>query len=136
MNLIVCVDDGHGMSFFGKRQSMDSLLREKALVLTEGALLWMTAYSAKQFSGYSSRIGVAPEGTEAVPRDAWYFLELEDPQPLLEKAGKVAVFHWNRHYPSDKKFPMQWLRSHGALVCREDFPGNSHDKITLEVYRL
>ena len=40
MNLILCVDEGGGMSFFGRRQSMDRVLRQKALALAGEGKLW------------------------------------------------------------------------------------------------
>ena len=49
MNIIVCVDKNNGMSFCGKRQSQDRVLRERVLEMTNGSRLLMNSYSAKQF---------------------------------------------------------------------------------------
>ena len=49
MILIVCVDDHNGMMFNHRRQSQDRILRGDILELTEGKILWMDAYSKKQF---------------------------------------------------------------------------------------
>ena len=48
-----------------------------------------------------------------------------------EKIEKIVLFRWNRHYPADVhfQFPGKW-----HLVQTEDFPGSSHEKITMEVY--
>ena len=51
MRLIFCVDDKGGMMFFGKRQSQDKSLREWIVNYAQGAKLWMSPYSAKQFDG-------------------------------------------------------------------------------------
>ena len=130
MNLIVCVDDKGGMSFFGRRQSMDAALREKALALAGEGPIWMDAYSAGQFS--PDRISVT-DNPEEVPEDGWYFLELGDPAKVLSKTKHLALFRWNRLYPADRHFPLEILQQ---PIHREDFPGNSHDIITLEVYSL
>ena len=49
MILIVCVDDHNGMMFNHRRQSQDRILRGDILELAEGKILWMDAYSKKQF---------------------------------------------------------------------------------------
>ena len=51
MRLIFCIDDKGGMMFFGKRQSKDSVLRNWIVNYAQGAKLWMSLYSAKQFDG-------------------------------------------------------------------------------------
>ena len=49
MKIAVCVDDRNGMLFAGRRQSMDSRLREEFLNMTEPARIWMDTYTAGQF---------------------------------------------------------------------------------------
>lgn len=136
MNLIVCLDEKGGMSFFGRRQSMDSVLRARALALAGEAGLWMNRYSAAQFSEETDRITVDEAFLENAPADAWCFLEVPEVMPVLERFNTVAVFRWNRLYPSDREFPIQRLRDGWTLSHREEFSGSSHDLITLEVYQL
>jgi len=133
VNLIVCLDDKDGMSFFGRRQSMDRALRERALALAGEAGLWMDAYSAGQFSK-EDRITVVSDFREETPPHAWYFLETGDIAEALDRAEKVAVFRWNRLYPSDRRFPYETLCAPWRKTLEEEFPGHSHEKITLEVY--
>ena len=136
MNLIICLDEGHGYSFFGRRQSMDRALRNRALELTAGGPLYMDAYSAGQFRENAHRIRVVAEPARDVPETGWFFLELGNPEALLPLVNRLAVFRWNREYPSDKRFPLQEIREKAALCYREDFPGHSHERIDLEVYQL
>lgn len=136
MNLMVCLDNSYGLSFFGRRQSMDSALRRRAMELTEGKQLYLDAYSAEQFSDFSGSIQVVEDPAGQVPQDGWYFLELSDPEALLQNVQRLAVFCWNRDYPSDKRFPLAHLRKNAVLLFREEFPGSSHESITLEVYQL
>ena len=49
MRLIVCLDDRDGMTFLGRRQSQDALLRQDMLAYVDGHELWMNSYSAAQF---------------------------------------------------------------------------------------
>ena len=136
MNLIVCLDEGYGISFFGKRQSMDRVLREKALCLTEGKPLWMDMYSAGQFRKEAEQIIADNQYWEKMSADDWCFFELGDPQMLLPMTDRLAVFHWNREYPADKTFPMARIRANSTLCYTETFTGSSHENITLEVYQL
>ena len=59
------------------------------------------------------------------------FAENSDYEGFADKIEKIVLFRWNRHYPADAhfQFPGKW-----ALTAREDFPGSSHEKITMEVY--
>ena len=134
MNLIICLDEQGGLSFLGKRQSMDTVLRKKALELAGEDLLWMDAYSAAQFTEHSDWICVDEAYLQNAPGNAWCFVERI--QPDLSQVDKLAIFRWNRLYPSDKKFTID-LAQLGAKLCfREDFVGTSHPNITLEVYQL
>lgn len=50
MILITVIDDRNGLTFNHRRQSRDQVLREKILALTADKILWMNAYSRKQFA--------------------------------------------------------------------------------------
>ena len=134
MNLIICLDEQGGMSFFGKRQSMDAAMRNKALELAGEEPIWMDAYSAGQFTEHSDRICVDEDYLQNAPRNAWCFVERI--QPDLSHVDKLAIFRWNRLYPSDKKFTIDLAQIGAKLCSREDFVGTSHSNITLEVYQL
>ena len=54
-------------------------------------------------------------------------------QPSLHKIDAVYRFKWNRDYPSDFTFDIP-LETEFRLVAIEDFVGNSHDNITLEIW--
>lgn len=51
--------------------------------------------------------------------------------PFIEK---VILFHWNRAYPSDMKFPINLHNGKWTLLFTEDFAGSSHNQITMEVF--
>ena len=50
----------------------------------------------------------------------------------MDRLEKLIVFRWNRKYPADF-----WLDADlrdWKLIEAEEFPGNSHEKITQETY--
>ena len=50
-----------------------------------------------------------------------------------DRIEKVILFKWNRNYPADTFFSLDL--SGYTLEKTEDFAGNSHEKITKEIYR-
>ena len=127
MILCICVDDRMGLMFQGRRLSKDSLLREKLAELSGGALR-MSAYSAKQFDFpvYSGADYLSGAGAYD-----WCFAENTDYLLFSQEISKIVLFKWNRSYPADLyfTFPGEW-----SLTGTEDFPGKSHERITMEVY--
>lgn len=133
MRIAVCIDDRGGMLFNRRRQSQDRLLRQDLLSEAAGGPLWMSPYSLEQFSDPPEYIRPAENfPRRAGPGELCFFEDL-DPAPWLAEAEEVVLYHWNRTYPSDRRFPLPltgW-----TLARREEFPGSSHEKITKEVYR-
>ena len=131
MNVIVCVDKNNGMAFMGKRQSMDCVLREKILEIANGSRLLMNSFSARQF-----------ESTAAITVDEGFlnnagqgdFCFVENMAVTAESVESFYVFNWNRKYPGDLFFNVDLKAEGFRRVKKEDFKGNSHDKITLEIY--
>lgn len=127
MILALCADDRLGMSFGGRRQSKDSSVRRRLLELSGGSLR-MSDYSARQFE---EPVYHGPDYLSGAENSDWCFVENSDYEDHAEKIEKIFLFRWNRHYPADAhfQFPGKWV-----LVRAEDFPGSSHEKITMEVY--
>jgi hypothetical protein len=123
------------MLFNGRRQSKDRILRNHAREVA-GSSLWMNGYTAKQFQEDGCDVIVDEEFLRNAPEDAWCFVENVDLKPYMDKISRVAVYYWNRLYPSDVKFPMADFASRWTLVSREEFAGSSHERITQEVYQL
>ena len=129
MKLIVCLDDRNGMTFLGRRQSQDALLRKDLLAYVAGSTLSMNAYSAAQFEA-GSPICITEQPTAC----GYWFVENLPVEPLLP-LEELVIYRWNRHYPSDKKFPLALALEGLQLVHTAQFPGSSHEKITREVYK-
>ena len=131
MNIIVCLDKDNGMMFNERRQSQDSVLREKVLLLSAGSTLWMNEYTAKQFES-GTPIKVDEDFlTKANPGD---FCFVENSDIPVENVEKFYIFLWNRKYPGDRFFEIDLKKNGFKKIETEDFTGKSHDKITLEIY--
>lgn len=133
MNVIVCVDDRLGMLFNKRRQSQDQVLRKHLLELCGGSPLKMNAYSAKQFAALPpEQIAVSEEFLSQAEENDWCFAEDQSLLPWAENINRLVLCRWNRSYPGDFFLDLPLDRFH--LVSAEEFPGSSHEKITLEVY--
>ena len=131
MNIIICIDKNGGMSFSGKRQSMDCVLREKVLEITNGSRLLMNSYSAKQFENADGIIVDSDFLNNANQGD---FCFVEDKEITAENVESFYIFNWNRKYPGDLFFNVDLKAEGFKKIKKEEFQGNSHDKITLEIY--
>lgn len=125
MKLIICLDDKNGMMFNKRCQSKDVAVTEKIKEIIGNNLLHIHPYSSPIF----------PEATICESfENVDGFAFIENPDLIIpEKIQELYIFKWNRHYPSDKKFKMDM--SDFVLQSTEDFAGNSHENITLEVYK-
>ena len=63
------------------------------------------------------------------------FCFIEDGVYSIDNADEIILCKWNRHYPADKFFDVD-LKSLGFKKAKSaDIVGNSHEKITIEIYR-
>lgn len=132
MHIIVCLDSKNGMSFAGRRQSRDKLQIAKMLETVGGKKLYVSEYTARLFETLPQNVTVAENFWVLAQPGDYCFIETEDILPLTVE--DIIVYKWNRVYPSDKKFDTGLLLNK-TLVSASDFPGNSHEKITEEIYR-
>ena len=108
-------------------------MREHILKQAEGKHLWMNHYSAKQFEPDALINTDESFMNEAAPEDVC-FAEDCSVAHYEQWIDKIILYKWNRTYPADHHFDIP-LADHGwRMVSTEDFVGNSHDKITEEVY--
>ena len=133
MHLIVCVDDRDGMAFCGRRLSRDREVYAHIRKLTHGHKLWMHPASAQLFSG--DAVVHDTSFLELAGQGDYCFAETTPLPSRIANLESVILYHWNRAYPSNLRFPRSLLENM-HLVYTEDFPGNSHDTITMEHYTL
>ena len=123
MVLIVCLDDSNGMMFNNRRQSKDCEVRKDMLSMVGENKFWMSEYSKGQFEEKNNCCSNIDEAD-------YIFVENSKDIPNVE-FEKIIVYRWNRKYPSDMVFELK----NRQLVSSEEFKGNSHDKITREIYQ-
>lgn len=128
MDVIVIVDAKNGMLFNKRRQSRDKAVCEKMLEYAAGRKIWMNSYSAKLFS--EEKIIVDEDFLQKDPDIC--FVENCDISPYVDKVETLILFHWNREYPADQYLMVDFTEWN--LIHSEEFKGNSHEKITMEVY--
>lgn len=135
MTVIVCVDDQDAILFNRRRVSSDRAVVSDLLKLVGQRTLRIREYSRKLFPE-NTAVYVADDYLTGAGDGDYVFLEEPFADTLWDKAKSIVVYHWNRLYPSDVKFPLNDLRSRGRLESSVTFAGNSHSEITREVYTL
>lgn len=134
MKLIVCLDDNNAMAFNHRRQSKDSVLRDRMIDLVGQNTLRMNEYSEKQFTTKPNKSYVNDDYLVSAGEKDYCFAETDDLTPYVNKASEVVIFRWNRRYPADLYFPMDVLSDGFQRKSVSEFAGNSHEIITQEVY--
>lgn len=131
MNLIICLDADGGYSFANRRQSRDRILLDEMLQIIGDNRLFVNGYTAKLFESVSVNLVVCDNPLKECADSDFCFAEnigVENISP-----NKIIICRWNRSYPYDKKFPENLLINK-QLVSSFEFKGNSHEKITVEVF--
>ena len=135
MIVIACIDDNGGMMFNRRRQSQDSILRERIIEMTGNAALWMNHYSAGQFDvGNIPHLNIDDAFLQEAVEGDYCFVENTTVAPYEKWIEKVIIFKWNRTYPADQYFDLQLAPEKWRKVKTDEFVGHSHDLITMEVY--
>ncbi len=128
MKVAVCIDKDGGMMLFGRRLSMDRVLREKLLCLTDGQL-FVNDFTADQFDN-KERLFISEDFLDSAGEDDLCFVE--NVKFDINKVKELYIFNWNRRYPSDVTF--DYDLSAFKKTKTEKFEGYSHPKISLEIY--
>jgi hypothetical protein len=118
------------MMFNKRRQSQDSVLREKLLEISGGKLL-MSSYSAKQFEGL---IGVVVDDDYILNATENDYCFVEDRGFDISKVNEVVLCHWNRLYQADTIFDVDLKGIGFKSISKEDIVGSSHPKITIQTF--
>jgi len=133
LKLIVCMDDRCGVLFNNRRVSSDKEVIKHIRNITAGGTLMCSSYSACLFPAGS--VCIRENLPKDLPDALCYFLEGQDPTPVADRVSELVIYRWNRVYPSDYQFPLELFDTRMHVVAQGEFPGNSHARITWEVYR-
>ena len=135
MKIIVCLDDGLGMTFNNRRQSRDRRVIEDILCMTEGSALYIAPFSQKLFSETERDLTVDFDMLKNACDGEYCFVENIAVEPYISRAEELIIYRWNRRYPSDMRFCADPIKEGLALVSTTELEGYSHEKITKEIYR-
>ena len=134
MKIIACIDDNNGMLFGGRRQSRDKLLIADIISnLNDGESLCVFDYSVSLFANFSDRIKIISDIEQAEQNSA-VFIEKEKISLFEQYADTIVIYKWNKVYPADFWFDVDLNNGNWTLSGSYEFEGNSHKKITREVY--
>ncbi len=130
MQVIICVDDHFGMMFNKRRQSKDIEVIKDILNMYPSQTIYMNTYSSILFPNCNTY--VSDTFLQEAAKDDICFVENEALLHYQDQIQKLIVYHWNRIYPSDITCDLNFHQF--KLLSTTEFSGNSHDKITKEIY--
>ena len=134
MRIIVCIDDNCGMMFNKRRVSSDKAVTDRIIDLLKDDVLYLNEYSAKLFADKTDKLKICDNFLSEAGDNDYCFVENVDITEHISDISQVIIYNWNRKYPSDLKFPKEAAVSGFKCVSVAEFSGNSHEKITEEVY--
>ena len=133
MIVAVCIDDGGGMCFGGRRVSRDRAQQEDLLELCAPGKLWVAPFSAKLLDWAAEKVTVDSEYLNKAGAGEICLVEADALSGVLERIEGVILYRWNRAYPADQKLDLDLT---GFFMTEQmEFPGTSHERITREIYR-
>ena len=134
MKLIACIDENCGLMFNKRRVSSDVAVIDRITEIVGDGKILVNSYSAPLFIGKADNIVVDDDFLIKAETEDYCFVENADITEHLVGVTELILYHWNRKYPSDFKFPKEAAIKGKKLISTSEFSGNSHEKITEEVY--
>lgn len=135
MRLIACIDENCGLMFNNRRVSSDVAVVDRIIKIVGDDKILVNNYSAPLFKGKVDNIIVDDNFLQKAKKYDYCFVENSDITQSLVGVNELILYYWNRKYPSDFKFPKEAAIKGKKLISTWEFVGNSHEKITEEVYR-
>ena len=133
ITVAITVDDKMGLAFNKRRQSRDKNLIADLCTKTDGKI-YVSGYSAPLFEEHMDRIELVENPLAECPDGACCFVEMTELKAYIPDISRLIIYHWNRHYPSDKKLDIDPTSCGFKMTAKYEFVGNSHDKITKGIY--
>ena len=133
MTVFVCIDDRGGMTFNARRQSRDVRVIEDMIKDVGDKALYVTDFSEELFLDSEASAISLPDPLTAAP-DSFVFIENLPLAMHLDRIKRLVIYRWNRKYPFDTELDVNPEKEGFILTRVTEFAGNSHEKITKEVY--
>ena len=132
MTAIVCVEERGGILFLKRRVSRDSEVYRDIADSFDKILL--TKYSLPLFDGLKLDTEVCPSPLSDERKGDVCFIEDGSIKKNIKKITRLIIYKWNRTYPSDVRLGFEPSDEGFSLISTLDIVGNSHEKITKEIY--
>ena len=135
MKIIVCLDDNGGMTFNNRRQSRDRAVTQDILGMTKGARLLIAPFSEKLFAENGNEVVIDEDFLSVAGVGDYCFVEDRTIGAYSLNAEELVIYRWNRRYPADTYFDVELNKLGLVSVEVSEFEGNSHERITKEIFR-
>ena len=108
MTVIVCLDNANGMMFNHRRQSRDANVVKDILKTINGASLLIAPYSESLFSQAECSVSISESFLADADAKDYCFVENTSVAKFKEKISKLVIYKWNRDYPADFYFDIDY----------------------------
>ncbi len=134
MKLIFCTGIRGEMLFNQRRVSRDKSISLDIAELVGDGVIYMDAYSEELFEELAMNKIISPSPMAKADEEDFVFIEKENPKSLVDNADTVIIYNFERRYPFDMKFDTPLTKLGFVSLGTNEFAGNSHEKITREVF--
>lgn len=135
MTVIVCLSDGGGMLFGGRRNSRDKAVIADISKMCDGGALFVGGISEPLFAESDASVISVTDPLSSAGDGDFVFIEDRSLSPYKDKISELIIYRWNRKYPFDFSLDLTPKELGMKLSESLDFKGNSHEKITRETWR-
>jgi hypothetical protein len=134
VKVIASVSDGNGLLFGGRRLSRDSAVISDIERITFGDALFLSDYSYALFEESEISTICVSNPIESAGDGDFVFFEGSGISAYKDKIESIILYRWNRKYPFDVRFDIDPEKEGFTLTESIEFQGNSHEKITREIW--
>lgn len=135
MTVIICVSDGGGVLFGGRRLSRDREVISDIARTAGDEPVFVSEYSEGLFSKSDVSVIAVSDPLSSAGKGDFVFIEDGKIRREIDKTDCVMIYRWNRKYPFDTKVDTEPGCEGFALAESVDIKGHSHEKITRETWR-
>ena len=135
MTVIVCTSDGGGMLFGGRRVSRDKCVLDDIARLCDGGALFVGDISESLFSESDASVISVTDPLSSAGVGDFVFIEDRSISEHADDVSTLVIYKWNRKYPYDFSLDIDPRAAKMTLSESLDLKGNSHEKITREIWR-
>lgn len=130
MIVCICLDNNNGMLFNNRRQSRDKKIIDDLYFWARKTPVFIQSFSEELFR--NRNVIVDNDCLDNTIDGEFCFIENCGLSEYQAEIATIFVYRWNREYPAD--FYLDIDLSNWELLNSYEFEGDSHEKITREIY--